>query len=200
MEIFRSSSVIPALKIMLLKRCHCLWIQTANALLRMTDALESFAREADTFGTYTIPVGRFELISRPDSKLFQDMTGVSLGGELIRNLLEEAARWLPPLMAFEDAWQSFGSLCLHIPDDLSESVARQPLHFTFDLVEALRPFHLIVRNASIRDMVYVYPVHDLTFDLVPASKEKWDRRLEEHRSEGRIHLGMVQSVGNDYGY
>ncbi|OWT38876.1 hypothetical protein J008_03800, partial [Cryptococcus neoformans] len=35
----------------------------------MTDALESFAREADTFGTHTIPVGRFELISRPDSKL-----------------------------------------------------------------------------------------------------------------------------------
>lgn len=75
MEIFRSSSVIPALKIMLLKQCHCLWIQTANALLRMTDALESFAREADTFGTHTIPVGRFELISRPDSKLLPLLAG-----------------------------------------------------------------------------------------------------------------------------
>lgn len=188
-----------AQKIMLLKQCNYLRIQTANALLRMLEAVDSFSQEADTFGTHTIPAGPFEFISRPEPKLFQEMAGVSLGEELIRNLLEEPAQWLPPLMALEDAWQSCGSLCLYIPNDLPDSVANEPFHSTYDLVEALRPFHLVMHNASIWNTVYAYPVHNMTFDLVPASEENGidDSKNREAEIESIVEWCKVLSRVTD---
>lgn len=157
-----------AQKIMLLKQCRYLRIQTANALFRMEEALDNYAREADAFGAHNETVDQFDFTSRHDSKLFEDMEGVSLGEELMRNLLEDPARWLPPLMTLDDAWKFCDSLCLHIPNDLSDAVANRPFRSTIYLVDALRPFHLIVRNTRIWNMVYIFPVQVLTFDLVPS--------------------------------
>lgn len=92
-----------AQKIMLLKQCQYLWIQTANALLCMEEALDNYAREADAFGAHNETVDQFGFTSRHASKLFEDMEGVSLGEELMRNLLEDPAQWLPPLLELEDA-------------------------------------------------------------------------------------------------
>lgn len=188
-----------AQKIMLLKQCQYLWIQTANALLCMEEALDNYAREADAFGAHNETVDQFGFTSRHASKLFEDMEGVSLGEELMRNLLEDPAQWLPPLLELEDAWEFCDSLCLHIPNDLSDAVANKPFRSTIYLVEALRPFHLIVHNARIWNMVYIYPVQILTFDLVPSPEAEGmdDSRKREAEVENIVEWCKVLAMVTD---
>lgn len=188
-----------AQKIMLLKQCQYLRIQTANALLCMEDALDNYAREADAFGAHNETVDQFDFTSRHDSKLFGDMEGICLGEELMWNLLEDPAQWLPPLLALGDAWQFCDSLCLHIPNELSDAVANEPFRCTIYLVEALRPFHLIVHNARIWNMVYICPVHVLTFDLVPSPEAEGmdDSRKREAEVESIVEWCKVLAMVTD---
>ncbi|KAE8543386.1 hypothetical protein D1P53_000093 [Cryptococcus gattii VGV] len=172
-----------AQKIMLLKQCQYLRIQTPRALLCMGEALDNYAREADAFGAHNEMVDQFDFTPRHDYKLFEDMEGVSLGEELMRNLLEDPAQWLPPLLELEDAWEFCDSLCLHIPNDLSDAVANKPFRSTIYLVEALRPFHLIV----------------LTFDLVPspAAEGMDDSRKREAEVENIVEWCKVLAMVTD---
>lgn len=160
-----------AQKIMLLKQCRYLRIQIANALLRMEEALDNYAREADAFGAHNETVGQFDFTSRHDSKLFEDMEGVSSTTDDPRRCVEILRQ---PLSAY----------------------SKRPFRSTIYLVDALRPFHLIVHNARSWNMVYIFPVQ-VSFDLIPSPEA--GGMDDSRKREAEVESIMVQLTFANFG-